>query len=106
MPQSHSKSRLDPQDLFEFLSTQEEYPVSGVGLARRARQQGASRELVKFFEAIPITFHNESEIVAHAAKPSEPPVGTQLDLGPTEIPLEEVNQKQAVLEISDVQPKK
>ena len=102
MPHSNPKPRLNPQDLFEFLDTQKEYPVSGVGLAQRAREQASSPELVEFFESIPITFNSESEIVAHAIKPNELPRDLKLDLDggeatPPEIPLDE-----ATLQISDI----
>ncbi|HVQ43995.1 MAG TPA: DUF2795 domain-containing protein [Candidatus Saccharimonadia bacterium] len=94
--------KLNPKDLFAFLDGQDDYPVSGVKLAQNARKQHARPEIIAFFEALPITFHDVSEIINHTVKPNELPLGPQLDLAGRETPVDETNQDQATLQISNI----
>jgi hypothetical protein len=104
MPQPSSDSKLDPQQLFEFLGTHEAYPISGFHLAQEARQSGASDELIRFFEAIPGTLNSHSEVVAHAIKPTEPPYGKTLDLTktPGDAQPPDISDETATLQITDI----
>jgi hypothetical protein len=94
---------LDPKDLFAFLATHDRYPISGQSLANEARKADAAPELVEFFEAIPVTVENESEIVEHAMKPNELPYGRRLDLGSgSENAPAPLSEDQTTLQIADI----
>lgn len=95
---------LDPKDLFAFLAKHDEYPVSGQWLAKQAAEDGARPELIQFFEAIPLTFNSESEVVEHALKPEQLPYGKTLDItGGSEKP-PHIDKADATLNISDIVP--
>ncbi len=74
-----NKPDINPNDLFAFLEGHDDYPVSGQHLADTARAEGAEPELVEFFDALPGTLANESEVVKHAVDPNESPMGRTLD---------------------------
>lgn len=79
MPNSSNRTHLDPQDLFAFLATVDEYPTNGLQLSRQAQAAGAAPELIHFFEAIPGQLQDENEVVAHAMS-SEAPTDHVLDI--------------------------
>jgi hypothetical protein len=93
---------INPQNLFSFLAEHDDYPVSGQRLAQEARQAQAGTDVVEFFEGIPVTLNNESEVVEHAVKPTEPPYGKTLDLTGRAT---ETSPTEATLELSDIDPK-
>ena len=93
-------SRLNPEELFTFLEAHDSYPVSGQHLAAEARQEGTDPQLSEFFEALPGTLKDESQIVKHAIDPAEAPLGQTLDLGQNE-PQPATN-AEATLEIHDI----
>ena len=85
---SNMPQKLDPSDLFAFLSTHDEYPTSGYWLATEARRAGVAPELAEFFESIPGEIPDEETVVKHAL-PSELPHDKVLEIsgGEAQVPL-------------------
>ena len=74
--------KIDPVEFFEFLGNFQKYPTNGLLLSEKAKKLGYSDELVKFFEAMPGVFNDESEIIPFAEDASKPPWGEVLGIDP------------------------
>jgi hypothetical protein len=95
-------TNLDPQELFAFLATHDTYPISGLKLAHEARTVGARPELIDFFEALPGSLESEADIVTHAMRPDESPIGETLDISGGKPAPPYIPPDQATLRINDI----
>jgi hypothetical protein len=104
VPQSRPDHIISPDELFAFLARHDDYPVSGLRLAQAAREEDATAELAEFFEALPGTLETESEIVAHAVKPTEAPFDAALEIPEGEPTPPYIPPQDATLQIDDIKP--
>jgi hypothetical protein len=102
VPRQKPDKLISPDELFAFLSRHDDYPVSGLRLAQAAREDEASPELAEFFEALPGTLNAETEIVAHAVKPTEAPFDAALAVPDGEPTPPFIPPQQATLQVDDI----